>query len=211
MKLSIPVLFFLIVCSSASAQDTIAPVVELIGDSIVCLEQGDTYSELGYTVSDNSDSFPELTIIIEGNWFGSTDKFGCRSLRYIAEDLSGNRGYTTWRRIIVRPKGDTSACGYSDSFCTRLEAMGLGEEQSLLTRAYIYPNPTQSFTTIYLNNQNLDLFTISVFDIAGRVLQQWNTRAEKVNFNTSELLPGSYLILVSNAEGSKMLRLNVVR
>lgn len=112
---------------------------------------------------------------------------------------------------MVRPKGDTTPCIYSEGACKRLAALAIEDREPEFIQAYIYPNPANARATLIIKNQNMKRFTVSLLDITGRVIRQLGTPAEKMEINTAELLPGYYLVLVNSDEGSKVLQLSVAK
>lgn len=79
-------------------QDTTPPVITLNGDSTIYIEYGDSYEELGATVTDNYDS--NLDVVISGTVDEST--LGEYILSYDATDSSGNQAATVTRTVIVQ-------------------------------------------------------------------------------------------------------------
>ena len=70
--------------------DTTPPEVTLIGEDIVTVELGDTYTELGATATDLSGT---VTVTITGTV--DTDTVGSYTLTYTSTDDSGNAGIAT--------------------------------------------------------------------------------------------------------------------
>ncbi|MFT6268834.1 MAG: hypothetical protein ACJAVV_001649, partial [Alphaproteobacteria bacterium] len=68
------------------APDTQAPIISLIGNAIINLTAGDTYTELGVTVSDNVDT--DLTAVISGSV--DTGTAGSYTITYTAIDAANN-------------------------------------------------------------------------------------------------------------------------
>ena len=79
--------------------DTTAPVITLMGDNIVQLMTGDTYSEAGSKAYDNMDG--KITVETEGNV--DTNTAGEYIVTYSATDSAGNRSSET-RMVIVSKK-----------------------------------------------------------------------------------------------------------
>lgn len=134
MKYLLPLL--LLISVNASAQDTIPPVLELVGDSIVCIAMNSEYTDAGYTVSDNLAPEKELTIS-EGGDYLDTKRQGRFCLYYQAEDSSGNMGDKVYRTICVGLEKD--ACrALKGKWCGTVTS--LNERTSLQLR--VYPNPS---------------------------------------------------------------------
>ncbi|WP_199438531.1 immunoglobulin-like domain-containing protein [Vibrio owensii] len=76
--------------------DSIPPTVALTGDSIVIVELGGVYNELGATALDNTGS--DLAVVISGSV--DTNTVGNYQITYYAEDEAGN-GVTSTRTVQV--------------------------------------------------------------------------------------------------------------
>ncbi|MBI5138251.1 MAG: DUF5011 domain-containing protein [Candidatus Vogelbacteria bacterium] len=87
-----------------TVSDTVAPVLTLNGNSPANLTVGDTYSDMGVTVSDNTDS--NLGYETSGDTVDTT-KAGTYIVIYTAEDNSHNVSTTTRTVIVSEP--ETSA------------------------------------------------------------------------------------------------------
>lgn len=77
----------------------------------------------------------------------------------------------------------------------------------------IYPMPAGPFFNINLDWQSAQPFTISIYDINGRLVKQWNEKAVK-NYHkaifTSELGSGNYFIKVNSNSGQFTQQINIV-
>lgn len=74
-------------------QDAIAPVVTLIGPSVVSIDEGTTYTEQGATAADNLDGDISGNIVITGSVDVNT--VGEYTLAYTATDSRGNSSFVT--------------------------------------------------------------------------------------------------------------------
>lgn len=81
-----------------SVIDTVAPELELLGDSIIEIDVFSTYEEPGYTATDNYDANPQISVT------GSVDTslLGGYTLTYIATDASGNESTPKYRTVVVK-------------------------------------------------------------------------------------------------------------
>lgn len=77
-------------------QDTLAPVLALVGDETVDVEQCSQYDDEGYTVTDNGD----YVVADGGTWTGSTEIRGTYTITYTATD-NGNNSTTVTRTINI--------------------------------------------------------------------------------------------------------------
>ena len=82
-------------------EDTIAPVVAIIGSSDVVLLQHDVYVEEGATVADECDTY--VTIVAD-NSAVDTSSIGVFTVTYDAVDASGNNAITQLRTVTVLPR-----------------------------------------------------------------------------------------------------------
>ena len=62
----------------------------------------------------------------------------------------------------------------------------------------VYPNPSKNFINVLAN----DIQEATLIDITGKQLQIQKARANTITFNTSNLLPGLYLIKIKNNKGN---------
>lgn len=89
-------------------------------------------------------------------------------------------------------------------------AVGL-EELGLSADVKIYPNPTKGSSVLELNTENESKFTISVVDIQGQILNQFNQDVfvgiNKIDLNTTNFAPGVYQIVMSNSKGHHSMKL----
>lgn len=84
-------------------EDTIAPVLTLVGDSTITLNVGDEYVELGATATDNKDGNLTDSIVYSGEV--STDKEGLYHRVYTVKDAAGNKTEKI-RTIMVQTKAE---------------------------------------------------------------------------------------------------------
>jgi hypothetical protein len=82
---------------AAPVVDTTAPVITINGSSTVALLVGDTYTELGATVTDDTDATTTATVV--GNV--DTTTVGTYTITYTATDLAGNVGTPLTRTVVV--------------------------------------------------------------------------------------------------------------
>ena len=85
--------------------DPIPPELTLVGDSKITLTQGGTYSEPGFTASDNCDGDLTESVRISGKV--NTSKAGTYTLTYSVEDSYGNSAEAT-RTVVVKAKPKTN-------------------------------------------------------------------------------------------------------
>ncbi len=91
--------------------ETDIPVITLIGDEIINLELGDTYTELGATAIDNSDGDLSTSIIIAGDLI-NTNSVGTYIVTYDVSDSDNNSAERLIRTVNVK---DSSAQNNPDA------------------------------------------------------------------------------------------------
>ncbi|MEO9571777.1 MAG: S8 family serine peptidase [Polaribacter sp.] len=92
---------------ASSGPDTIAPVITLNGASIINLNVGDTYNELGATATDNVDGNLTSSIVITGSV--NTTLAGTYVINYNVSDTAGNPATQVSRTVNVN-NVSTSGC-----------------------------------------------------------------------------------------------------
>ena len=117
--------------------DTSAPVVVLVGDSVVDLVVGDSWSDPGATVSDNSG---ETLTIVEGGDTVDVNTEGAYTITYTATDSSLNAGNTTSRLVNVTVVAYTLEY---DNPSTDIFTLA-----DMVTHTAVAPNQTQQLTTV---------------------------------------------------------------
>ena len=93
------------VIRTVNVTDTTAPVITLVGDAVVDLSVGDTYSESGATASDNYDGDISADVVIGGDSV-DTSTVGQYTVTYNVTDSSGNAASEVTRTVSVT---DTTA------------------------------------------------------------------------------------------------------
>ncbi|MFD2725641.1 immunoglobulin-like domain-containing protein [Hyunsoonleella rubra] len=91
---------------TADEQDTIAPIITLIGNATVNLNVGDTYTEEGATATDNIDGDISASIVIGGDTV-DTNTGGTYVVTYDVSDAAGNPATQVTRTVNIIP--DTTA------------------------------------------------------------------------------------------------------
>ena len=83
-------------------RDTVAPVITLLGDSPLEVNQGATYTDPGATASDDTDGDLSARIVVGGDTV-DTDTIGAYNVTYDVSDAAGNAAATVTRivRVVV--------------------------------------------------------------------------------------------------------------
>ncbi len=76
---------------------------------------------------------------------------------------------------------------------------GLNTNQYLANKFSVYPNPANNFVTISANDLNIN--SIELSDINGRVIKNISTIGSQVEVNISDLAQGVYMMKISSNEG----------
>ena len=91
-------------------EDTIPPVISLIGSDTVIIEVGDIYVDAGATAYDNNDGDLTNSIVTVNNVINTT--VGTYAVTYDVTDLSGNQATQVVRTVNVKntiaPEGDSN-------------------------------------------------------------------------------------------------------
>ena len=76
-----------------------------------------------------------------------------------------------------------------------------GIEENNFSENYfsVYPNPSNDFVTIKLKNIVADKITISLTDLSGRKIKQWNliNAQKEIQLSINDIVPGCYFINVN--------------
>ncbi|MDD4308237.1 MAG: DUF5011 domain-containing protein [Thermoplasmata archaeon] len=141
--------------------DVTSPVVTLNGDSVISVIKGDSYTELGATVTDNIDT--GLTATITGSV--NTNLVGSYILTYTAIDSSNNIGTNTRTVNVVLaltynivssageggtidPLGTTAVTSTFDQIYTITPSIGYGIDTLVVDGVNLAPALTYTFTNV---------------------------------------------------------------
>ena len=90
-------------------RDTVAPVITLLGDSPLEVNQGATYTDPGATASDDTDGDLDSAGIVVGGDTVDTDTIGAYNVTYDVSDAAGNAAATVTRIVRVVVPRDLAA------------------------------------------------------------------------------------------------------
>ncbi|TNE82041.1 MAG: DUF5011 domain-containing protein [Bacteroidetes bacterium] len=168
-------------------RDTKAPVISLNGDKFVTLCRWESYTDPGYTVSDNYD----LTIEVEVESSLKVETEGLYSIRYTARDKAGNVAIAAERLI-------------------RVIACVNGVAQASENQIEVYPNPGRGVFTVRLN----DVATpseVKISDLTGKILDiAVQPSTEGAQFDMTQLPAGTYMVMVNTSTGLITKRIQVI-
>ncbi|MDC0096943.1 DUF5011 domain-containing protein [bacterium] len=160
-------------------EDSIAPVITLLGDAAVSIEVGDTYIDAGATAKDNYDGDITSNIVTVSNV--DTAIVGSYTVTYDVSDASGNAAATVTRTVNVE------------------DALSLENFDQI--KLDIFPNPTSNFWQI---NSSEIINIVQIFDVVGKMLIYKKTDSMDLLIDATSLLDGVYLVLINN---NKLVRL----
>ena len=160
-------------------EDSIAPVITLLGDATVSIEVGDTYIDAGATAKDNYDGDITSSIVVTGSV--DTNTIGIYTLSYDVTDTNGNVASTVTRTVNVE------------------DALSLENFEQI--KLDIFPNPTSNFWQI---KSSEIINVIQIFDVVGKMLIFKKTDSMDVLIDATSLLDGIYFLLINN---NKLVRL----
>ena len=160
-------------------EDSIAPVITLLGDAAVSIEVGDTYIDAGATATDNYDGDITSNIVTVSNV--DTAIVGSYTVTYDVSDANGNAAATVTRIVSVE------------------DALSMVEIEKI--ELDIFPNPTSSIWQIKSSKM---IESLDLFDVIGKRLIYKKTLSNDFQIDATSLPNGVYLILINN---NKMVRL----
>ena len=160
-------------------EDSIAPVITLLGDATVSIEVGDTYIDAGATAKDNYDGDITSNIVTVSNV--DTAIVGSYTVTYDVSDANGNAAATVTRIVSVE------------------DALSMVEIEKI--ELDIFPNPTSSIWQIKSSKM---IESLDLFDVTGKRLIYKKTLSNDFQIDATSLPDGVYLILINN---NKMVRL----
>lgn len=102
-------------------------------------------------------------------------------------DNAGNR-LTRQKEIVVQTRG-----ALSDE-----EELSVYEEELSETKVTIYPNPTRGMLKVDISGvEKFENARISLYDLTGKLLQQWAGISQSNEIDLSERTPGMYIMQVA--------------
>ena len=162
-------------------EDSIAPVITLLGDATVSIEVGDTYIDAGATAKDNYDGDITSNIVTVSNV--DTAIVGSYTVTYDVSDANGNAAATVTRIVSVE------------------DALSMVEIEKI--ELDIFPNPTSSIWQI----KSLKIIeSLDLFDVTGKILICKKTLSNDIQIDATSLPDGVYLILINNNKKVRLIK-----
>jgi hypothetical protein len=138
--------------------------------------------------ADNCDNVTSITL--------SQELFTCTDL-----------GTNTITVTITDTAGNTNTCTSTITITDPLAVCVLGIEENKLAGAIsLFPNPTSGTITL-LNNSNMDVHTVTIMDINGRILQLVDIDGTTTNFSIASLAYGIYFVKIETDIASIVKRI----
>ena len=103
--------------------------------------------------------------------------------------------------------GDVVSCSFEITIDNNLELA----DNSILSSLLLYPNPTSEIVKLG-NPQNLDLETISIYDMMGRLIKLVDLNGMKIEqlINVSELSKANYFVIIKG-EQTKIIKQLIIK
>lgn len=113
----------------------------------------------------------------------------------------------------------TLGFGYDTQPIVRMSvgaALTSTKELSVLESKFnVFPNPTSDILNVQLNlDQPAQTATVRLFDLSGRMLQQWNydnIQKERLEYNVNSLSSGTYFLQIITEAGAGTKKFNVTK
>ena len=166
--------------------DTEAPVITLIGESPVSIDQDTTYSDQGATATDNVDGDITANITVTSNVDTST--VGTYTVTYNVSDAAGNAATEVVRTVNVV---DTE----------------LSLDNTINSTISIYPNPSKGVFTIDFSVNPEDIESVKVFSLSGAIyLEDRNVVNKEYNVDLSNQSKGIYFVSIITKDKQRIVR-----
>ena len=194
-----------VISRTINVVDRVAPVITLNGDPSVNVCRWSTYTDAGYSVSDNFYGSSDITVTQEGDFTSAgTDLEGIYNLRYKAVDKSGNISYSEYRRINVRNPHEFP--------CST--ATGISADVTLDKLINIYPNPNTGKFTVEANLPATEQVRITVVNLLGQEVAVISNGAMNVNtfqVDLSNQKAGVYMLNIVTSKQSVTKRIVITK
>jgi hypothetical protein len=174
------------VVRTVNVVDTEAPVITLIGESTVSIDQDTTYTDQGATATDNVDGDITANITVTSNVDTST--VGTYTVTYNVSDAAGNAATEVVRTVNV-----------NDS--------ELSLNNTINSTISIYPNPSKGMFTIDFSVNPEDIESVKVFSLSGAIyLEDRNVVNKVYNVDLSNQSKGIYFISIITKDKQRIVR-----
>ena len=161
--------------------DLIIPILTLVGEDLIYIDQGSNYFDAGATALDNYDGDITENITVTGEV--DTESFGPYTLIYDVMDSSGNVAISISRTVIV------------------MFAFSVDEISN--DKFVVYPNPTSSKWSI---KSSVKVETVVLYDLLGRVVLSTKPMLNNFEINSNFLPDGVYMMVLNGKTSSKLIK-----
>jgi hypothetical protein len=145
------------------------------------------------------------------NW-DQLDKTGIAYLQTIAEATNGRSAsmaegvlcffYNICEELIIE-KGDEILP--PENTATETQTVGI-QEQNQTYELFLYPNPTESEMTVTLNNSDVKIVRMEIYDLFGKRVYQQTVNQLYGTLKLNELVRGVYILKVHLNQGDMIIR-----
>lgn len=181
--------------------DRTAPVITIRGVPTANVCRWAVYKDAGYDLADNYWDTSNIKVTREGD-FVNTMLEGVFSMRYRAEDKSGNVGYSEWRIIRVTEAGEGGCI------------TGLGKEDNFGEGISVFPNPTTGRFTISFHTPSQEQVSIKVINPLGQEIAgaaEGNKSAGTLTVDLTNHASGVYMLHIMAGNKTAVKRIVVSR
>ena len=161
--------------------DTTAPIITLVGNNLMQVEVGSTFTDPGATAIDTGDG--DLTISIEVTGSVDVNTLGSYTLSYNVTDSSGNVAATVTRIINV------------------VSSLGTETNENIFLR--IFPNPVQSILIIEYSKP---IKRVLIYNLLGQKILEYLPNNSSVEINLINLKTGIYLLKINDLRLKKIIK-----
>lgn len=93
--------------------------------------------------------------------------------------------------------------------------LDIKDKEPIYANALLYPNPATDACKLVFDAKNNNSMTLSVTDISGRIIKQYDTQYQagknEISIDTRSMPNGLYFVNMISADGRKTLKLQVIR
>ena len=125
-----------------------------------------------------------LLFVVLSMW-AAADAYAQNKIKY-TYDSAGNR-LSRQKEIVVQTRGSLN----------HREEPSVYEEELSETKVTIYPNPTKGMLKVDISGvEKFENARISLYDLTGKLLQQWAGISQSNEIDLSERTPGMYIMQI---------------
>jgi len=162
-------------------EDSVAPVITLLGVNPVTIEVGSTYTDAGATATDNYDGDITSSIVVTGSVDTST--IGTYTLSYNVSDTSGNAAAEVTRTVNVVDE--------------------LSLESFKPIKFDIFPNPTSNYWRV---KSPEFIKSVVLFDFTGKKIIDKKVISNDVLIDATHLSDGVYLLSINKNKFVRLIK-----